>query len=291
MDRDPAALADGRVPGRPPRLDRDWLVASIVGGTLFATHQTLYFTALKLTTITNVSIIGALQPLFVLAVAGTMFDEHATGAAIAWSGLALAGTVLVVLGSAGTTAWSPAGDALAALNLFAFTAYFLASKRFRARVAPWPYVVGMTTVAGVVMLAVALATGQDLGSPHGSDWLVIAIIAVFPGTLGHVLTNWAHAHASAFVIVDALPRRAGRRRRRGGGAPRRADHDRPGRRRGDGADRDRPHRPLTRPRRRDPRRDRRGGRGAVTTPGAEAPTCAPASASPGCCARSPSLPA
>jgi drug/metabolite transporter (DMT)-like permease len=50
------------------------------------------------------------------------------------------------------------------------------------------------------MLAVALATGEDLGSAHGWDWLVFAIIAIFPGTLGHVLTNWAHAHASAFVI-------------------------------------------------------------------------------------------
>jgi drug/metabolite transporter (DMT)-like permease len=129
-----------------------------------------------------------------------MFDERATRAAIAWSVVALGGAVLVVLGSAGTTAWSPAGDALAAVNLFAFTGYFLASKRFRARVAAWPYVVGMTTVAGLVMLAAALATGQDLGSPHGRDWLLIALIAVFPGTLGHVLTNWAHAHASAFVI-------------------------------------------------------------------------------------------
>jgi drug/metabolite transporter (DMT)-like permease len=181
-------------------LDRDWLAASVVGGALFATHQTLYFTALKLTTITNVSIIGALQPLLVLAVAGSMFDEHASRAAIAWSLLALAGTVLVVIGSAGTPAWSPTGDALAALNLFAFTGYFLASKRFRVRVDPWPYVVGMTTVAGVCMLGVALATGQDLGSPRGWDWVVIATIAVFPGTLGHVLTNWAHAHASAFVI-------------------------------------------------------------------------------------------
>src|SRR6185436_14404620 len=112
----------------------------------------------------------------------------------------LAGTVLVVLGSAGTAAWSLAGDSLAGLNLVAFTAYFLASKRLRARVAAWPYVIGMTTVAGVVMLAVALATGADLGSPRGRDWLVFATIAVFPGTLGHVLTNWSHAHVSAFMI-------------------------------------------------------------------------------------------
>jgi drug/metabolite transporter (DMT)-like permease len=129
-----------------------------------------------------------------------MFGEHTSRAEALWSLLALAGTVLVVLGSAGTAAWSLAGDSLAALNLVAFTAYFLASKRLRARVAAWPYVIGMTTVAGLVMFAVALATGADLSSPRGRDWLVFATIAVFPGTLGHVLTNWSHAHASAFLI-------------------------------------------------------------------------------------------
>jgi drug/metabolite transporter (DMT)-like permease len=47
-------------------LDRNWLRASIVGGVLFCVHQVLYFTSLKLTTVANVTIIGALQPVLVL---------------------------------------------------------------------------------------------------------------------------------------------------------------------------------------------------------------------------------
>ena len=90
------------------------------------------------------------------------------------------------------------------LNLFAFTAYFLASKRFRERVGPWEYVIGMTSVSGIVVLAVALLSGQDLRSPVGWDWVVLAALAFFPGTLGHVLTNWAHAHTSAFVVSMML---------------------------------------------------------------------------------------
>ncbi len=181
-------------------LDREWLLASLVGGGLFGVHQLIYFTSLKLTTVTNVAIIGALQPLVVLPIAGPMFGERATLRAVLWSVAALAGTGLVIVGSTGLSAWSPLGDALAALNVLAFTAYFLASKRIRARVQPWPYVVGMTTVSGCVMLTAALATGQDLLSPHGTDWLVFLMLAVFPGTLGHALMNWAHAHVSAFVI-------------------------------------------------------------------------------------------
>jgi drug/metabolite transporter (DMT)-like permease len=58
----------------------------------------------------------------------------------------------------------------------------------------------MTTVAGIIMLAVAVLTGQRLGSPQGTDWAILLFLAVFPGTLGHFLTNWAHPHTSAFVL-------------------------------------------------------------------------------------------
>ncbi len=185
-------------------LDRDWLRGSVIGGTLFALHQVLYFSGLKLTTVTNITMIGALQPVLVLWIAASIFGERATATAAVWSVAAIAGTVLVLAGSRAAPTASAFGNAVAVLNLFAFTAYFLASKRIRATTGAWTYVLGMTTVSGIVMLLVCLATGQDLTSPRGSDWLILLGIAVFPGTLGHVLTNWAHAHVSAFAISMLL---------------------------------------------------------------------------------------
>ena len=192
------------VPAVRAGLDRDWLHGSLVGGTLFAVHQILFFNGLKLTTVTNINVIGALQPVLVLWAARSMFGEPATATAAAWSAAALVGTAFVVAGAMSAPTWSAAGDALAVLNLFAFSAYFLASKRIRERTGAWTYVLGMTTVSGIVMLAACLATRQDLGSPHGADWLLLLAIAVFPGTLGHVLMNWAHAHVSAFAISMLL---------------------------------------------------------------------------------------
>jgi drug/metabolite transporter (DMT)-like permease len=192
------------VPGVRRGLDRDWLRASAVGGVLFGVHQLLFFSSLKLTSVANVSIIGALQPALVLLLAGPLFGERASGSAIAWSGVALAGTVVVVIGSHGAPGWSPLGDALAVANLFAFTTYFLFSKRARARVGTAQYVIGMTTVAGVVILLVCLVSRQDLASPHRGDWATLFGLAMVSGTLGHLLTNWAHPHASAFVISILL---------------------------------------------------------------------------------------
>jgi drug/metabolite transporter (DMT)-like permease len=195
-------------PGLKPRLDARWLRASMVGGLLFGIHQILYFTSLKLTSVVNVSLIGALQPALVLLVAGRLFGERVTARAVGWSLVALTGTVLVVLGAAHESASALRGDVLAWVNLFAFTAYFLASKRFRAHVGAWEYVIGMTTVAGLVMLAANLVTAQDLSLPSRHDIVLLVTIAVFPGTLGHVLSNWAHAHVTAFVssmILLAAP--------------------------------------------------------------------------------------
>jgi drug/metabolite transporter (DMT)-like permease len=192
------------VPAVRRRLDGIWLRASLVGGGLFALHQVLFFTSLKLTTVANVALIGALQPPLVLVVANRMFGEPSSRRALALSVVALAGTALVVLGARGTPGWSAAGDLLAFANLFAFTAYFLASKRIRNHAGTLEYLIGMTTVAGLIMLMVALATGQRLASPHGWDWPLLVFLALLPGTLGHFLTNWAHPHTSAFIVSIML---------------------------------------------------------------------------------------
>jgi len=186
------------------KLDRGWLSASLIGGGLFALHQILFFTSLKLTTVANVALIGALQPPLVLVLASRMFGEASSRRALGLSLVALAGTTLVVLGARGVPGWSPLGDLIAFANLFAFTAYFLASKRIRLRAGTVEYLIGMTTVAGLIILVVALLTGQRLASPHGWDWPLLFCLALLPGTLGHFLTNWAHPHTSAFIVSIML---------------------------------------------------------------------------------------
>lgn len=186
------------------RLGAQWLRASIAGGLLFGLHQILFFSALKWTSVASVTVIGALQPALVLLVAGPLLGERVSPRAVGWAALAVLGTIAVALGAGVGAGRRLAGDGLAVLNLVAFTAYFVASKRFRVRTAAWEYTLGMTTVAGLVVAVVCVAGGQDLGSPRGGDWLVLFLIGALPGTLGHVLTNWAHAHTSAFAVSNLL---------------------------------------------------------------------------------------
>jgi drug/metabolite transporter (DMT)-like permease len=192
------------MPSLRRRLDRHWLKACIIGGVLFAGHQICFFNAVKLTNIANVSIIGALQPALVLLVAGRLFGEVSTRRSLAWAGVAFAAIIPVIVGAAGMPSWSPAGDLLAFVNVVVFTAYFLASKQARRHLGTAEYILGMTTVAGIVILLVCITTGQELTSPRGWDWSVLLFLALVPGTIGHYLSNWAHRHSSAFVMSVML---------------------------------------------------------------------------------------
>lgn len=182
------------------RLNGDWLRASLIGGALFSVHQVLFFTALKTTTVANVALIGSLQPPLVLLVAPRWFGEARAERAVGWSLLAVAGAALVVTGAAGLPGWNPLGDALAVLNLFAFTAFFLMTKRLRGRAGATEYMIGMTTVAALIITGICALTQQPLLAPRGAQWLVLVLLAMFPGTLGHFLASWAYPHASAFAV-------------------------------------------------------------------------------------------
>jgi len=150
-----------------------------------------------------VSILGALQPALVLLVSQPLFGEAVDARTAAWTGVALLGTTLVVAGGAHLPGWSPLGDLVAVANLLSFTTYFLASKHLRGGVGTIEYVGGMTTTAAIVVGATALLRGEPIATVGARDLSLLAFVAFVPGTLGHLLVNWAHPYAPA-VLTSVL---------------------------------------------------------------------------------------
>ena len=51
----------------------------------------------------------------------------------------------------------------------------------------------------------------EVGIGNGASLIIMASLALLPGTLGHILTNWAHAHVSALrisIVLLAAPAQA-----------------------------------------------------------------------------------
>ena len=172
---------------------------SLPGGLLFGVNVVMFFSALKLTSVADATLISALQPAIVFVVAGPMFGERAGAREIAWTAIALAGVAIVVLASAGTPAWSPLGDLLAVGAVLTFTGYFLASKRIRVSVGPVEYVAAMQLSAALVVTPIALASRQHMGLGSALDWVWLMSIVLFSGIGGHLLVNWAHRYVDVKV--------------------------------------------------------------------------------------------
>src|SRR5437660_1656660 len=163
-----ALLATGR------RLTPDTLRRAAPAGVLFGANLALFFTALKLTSVTDVLIVAALQPALTLLVAGPLFGERVTAQDWIWTGISLAGVVVVIVGSSGTPQWSLKGDLFAVGALFAWSTYWVVSKRVRRVVPAFEYMSAVTLVAALVVTPVALLSGQSF-HVRWQDWLWLVV--------------------------------------------------------------------------------------------------------------------
>ena len=184
--------------GAGRRVSRSQLMASLPGGVLFGLNITLFFSALKLTSVADVLIIASLQPALTFLVAGRLFGERVSVHDVAWSLVSLGGVALVIVGSSGTPVWSLRGDLLAVGALLAWTIYFLVSKRVRQTVPALQYMTAVTLTAATVVTPLALLSGQSLAHARWQDWLWLALFLV-GAQGGHVLLAWAHPQVDVSV--------------------------------------------------------------------------------------------
>jgi drug/metabolite transporter (DMT)-like permease len=164
---------------------------SLAGGVCLALDVALFFTAVKLTTIVNATIISALQPVLVMAVAGPLFGERIRRRDVAVSMIAVAGVVAVVGLSTGKPEWNGIGDLAAVGALLAWTGYLVLSKRSASTLTSMQYTVGTALWTTAFTLPIGLAVGHDMSLPAVANWLPLAGLALGGGVLGHTLMNWS----------------------------------------------------------------------------------------------------
>jgi drug/metabolite transporter (DMT)-like permease len=92
------------------RLSRLLLRRCVVGGVAFGLDLVLFFTALKLTTVANTTVIASLQPVLLVFAAPVLFKERVRLHEVLLAGLAIVGVGLVVFGASGLPEWSARGD-------------------------------------------------------------------------------------------------------------------------------------------------------------------------------------
>jgi drug/metabolite transporter (DMT)-like permease len=181
------------------RLTFSELVQSAPAGAVFGIQMVLAFTSIKLTTVANATLIGALQPALVLLVAGSWFGERIGRWQIGWTAVSIAGIAVLIAGASSSPEWSPLGDTLAVIGVVGFTGYFLASRRIRDRLSSVAYTAGVQLSAAIVVTPVVIVHGLQPGELTGGDWVRVTAIACTSGVGAHLLVNWAHPYVRVSV--------------------------------------------------------------------------------------------
>jgi drug/metabolite transporter (DMT)-like permease len=164
-------------------------------GTLFGLQMICSFTSYQWTSIANATLISALQPVLMLMIAPFLFGDRTAPRQILFAVIALGGIVTVVLGAHGSSGASLRGDLVALANLGIWTVYFIRVKQVRNKgIHSAALIAGIFCVAAVMVSPWVLLTSSDIGSLHGTDWLLILAMVLVPGLIGHGFMTWAQRH-------------------------------------------------------------------------------------------------
>jgi drug/metabolite transporter (DMT)-like permease len=182
------ALVHIRVTGRSP--DAGAWALSVRAGVFFGLHQLLFMSALKATSVVDVTLVNTVAPIVTGALAVTMFGERPERSFRLWSLVAIAGTALIVLAGSSGPDGDLAGMLLAVGNVAFYAGFFLLSKRGRDSIDVVPFLAGAFAAAAVTVTAYAAAAGEPVGAIARHDLVLVVTVAVVPGTLGHFISTW-----------------------------------------------------------------------------------------------------
>ena len=172
---------------RPTRIGLRWAVAS---GVAFGLHQLLFMTALKETSVVDVTLMNTLAPIFVAILAVPMFGERPGVEFRLWSLLAIGGAAAVALLDSSGPDGHPLGMTLAAGNVIFFSFYFVGSKQARDHIDTVPFLFTVVLTAAIVVSTFVVATGEAVGDITRSDFLAVLAVAALPGIVGHFSVTW-----------------------------------------------------------------------------------------------------
>jgi drug/metabolite transporter (DMT)-like permease len=189
----------------PPDVPRSrWLLLLLGAGAFFISGAATAFAALGSTTLLDVTLITALQPVIIIAFAVAFLGESIRRAHVSLGAIAIAGTVLVSVAAAGSGTWSLQGDLIAVVSLFLNAGWFLYGRVLRTNyeIDPFAFMLGTLGTGALLLTPVTLLVH---GSLEISDrGLFFAICTMVSGTTAHVLMVWAHRYVPTSVSSPLL---------------------------------------------------------------------------------------
>src|SRR5512146_97625 len=178
----------------------------LAAGIAFAGDLAVWHTSIKLTSVANSTLLANLASIFVTLAAWLLWKQRPRGLFLAGLATALAGVGMLVETSASASPTALGGDALGVVTAMFYAWYLLTVKQLRDRGAATLQLMAVTTtITAVLLLPVALASGEQMLPLTALGWLTLVGLALVSHAAGQGLITYALAHLpAAFSSVSLL---------------------------------------------------------------------------------------
>jgi drug/metabolite transporter (DMT)-like permease len=181
-----------------------WLL--FAAGAAFAGDLFFWHFSVKFTSVANSTLLANLAAIFVTLAAWLLYRQKPSRVFLAGLVTALTGVVMLVSTSMSFSSTALLGDAFGVITAMFYAWYLLTVKDLRDRGAGTLRLMAVTTaITAVLLLPIALATGEQMLPLTGTGWLKLIGIALISHACGQGLIAYALAHLPAsFSSVSLL---------------------------------------------------------------------------------------
>ena len=174
---------------RPPLSQLRWAVWP---GLALGFSQPVFFTSMKLTSVTDVVLLSSLIPLIVSLIAIPLLGERPGNRFRAWTVLAVAGAALVVYGGSAGVEGNPAGMAMAVVSVVSWSLYLVLLKIARNHIEDTVLLLwSIFAISALGVTVYTAAAGWNIGPVTGRDLLLVVYTSLIPGGVGVFLMAWS----------------------------------------------------------------------------------------------------
>jgi drug/metabolite transporter (DMT)-like permease len=182
--------------------DRRLLIAA---GLFFAGDLAVWHWSIVLTSVANSTLLANLAPIFVTLAAWLLFRQRLSAKFLAGLATALTGMVVLIGGDFTLSGKELIGDALGVVTAMFYAGYQLTVTRLRARVATSTIMAWSGLFTTIVLLPVALLSGERMLPVTDIGWIKLIGLALISQVAGQSLIAYAMAHLPAtFSSVGLL---------------------------------------------------------------------------------------
>jgi len=167
-------------------------------GVFFGLSTIAGFTAMKVTSVANATIIGNVSTALVLFAAPKFLGERIRFVQVVLAAVSFLGISAIVFGANGSGGATLRGDVYALANAVLWAGYFVACKKVRTEgVGAWAFMFGVSVMQVAVVAPWAIATSTDLSKVTTRDIGLLILMTCISGTVGHTLMVWAQKFVPA----------------------------------------------------------------------------------------------